>query len=79
MPGSSRQRRPVDRGVKMTGTVLKPLSESQFEVIRDFVMIMSRRMSRPQVLEITSDLHLLLRRREHKGWDAAREGAAGFQ
>jgi hypothetical protein len=63
----------------MTGTVMKPLTQSQFEVIRDFMMIMSRRMSRQQVLEVSADLHLLLRRRESRSWDEAREGTAGFQ
>jgi hypothetical protein len=63
----------------MTGTVMKPLTQSQFEVIRDFMMIMSRRMSRQQVLEVSADLHLLLRRRESRSWDEAREGPAGFQ
>jgi hypothetical protein len=62
----------------MTGTVLKPLTESQFEVVRDFVMIMSRRMSKEQVLEISDDLHLLLRRRQGQGWDDARQQTAGF-
>ena len=63
----------------MAGTVLKPLTESQFEVIRDFMMIMSRRMSKQQVLEVSDDLHLLLRRRESRDWDQARAGTAGFQ
>jgi len=63
----------------MTGTALKPLTQSQFEVIRDFVMIMSRRMSRQQVLEVSDDLHLLLRRRESLSWNEAREGTVGFQ
>ena len=63
----------------MTGTVLKPLTESQFEVLRDFVMIMSRRMSKQQVLEVSDDLHLLLRRRESRDWDQARQEIAGFQ
>jgi hypothetical protein len=63
----------------MTETALKPLSESQFEVLRDFVMIMSRRMSKQQVLEVSDDLHLLLRRRENRSWDEARAGTVGFQ
>ena len=55
------------------------LSQTQFEVIRDFLVVMSRRMTKEQVLELSDDLHLLLRRRETLSWDEARKGTAGFQ
>ncbi|HEY1751495.1 MAG TPA: hypothetical protein VGG29_09535 [Caulobacteraceae bacterium] len=57
---------------------LSQLSQSQFEVIRDFLVVMSRRMTKAQMLEISDDLHLVLRRRETRSWDEARQGTAGF-
>jgi|HubBroStandDraft_1064217.scaffolds.fasta_scaffold13452_2 hypothetical protein len=55
-----------------------PLSQSQFEVIRDFLVVMSRRMTKEQVLELSDDLHLLMRRREPRNWEEARHGTSGF-
>jgi hypothetical protein len=55
------------------------LSQTQFEVVRDFLVIMSRRMTKEQVLELTDDLHMLLRRRETRTWDEARQGTSGFE
>ena len=54
------------------------LSQSQFEVIRDFLVVMSRRMTKAQVLELSDDLHLLMRRREPRTWEEARHGTSGF-
>lgn len=62
----------------MTPLPAAKLSQSQFEVIRDFLVVMSRRMSKEQVLELSDDLHLLLRRREARTWDEARGGTSGF-
>ena len=54
------------------------LSDVDFEQLRDAMAITSRRMSKEQILQLSDDLHTLLRRRGEHNWRKAKQGTAGF-
>ena len=55
-----------------------PLSAMEFEAFRDTMVIVARRLSDEQVLELSDNLHHLLRRRSVRDWNEARKDTAGF-
>jgi len=54
------------------------LTHSQFEFLRDIVIVAARRMSGEQILEIADDLHTVLRRRASTTWESRRHELSGF-
>jgi hypothetical protein len=56
-----------------------PLTPSEFEAFRDTLVIIARRLSEEQMLELSDNFHTLLRRRSIKNWNEAKQGTAGFE
>ncbi len=57
---------------------LVSMDERGFEQLRDSVVIAARGLSDEQILELSDNLHTVLRRRKHREWSEAKQGTAGF-
>jgi hypothetical protein len=70
---ASKKRRTVSKTSEFS-----PLTASEFEAFRDTLVIIARRLSEEQMLELSDNFHTLLRRRSLKNWNEAKQGTAGF-